>query len=136
MRVNRALCVVLGFLAIAIAAFTLRERGPGNVPWLPPCLLHRATGLHCPGCGMTRATHAALHGEWACAFRFNPLGMVLLPFVAVGIAFQVEGWVRARPARWQPHLGAYGGWVILAVVVGFWILRNLPGWPFSLLAPP
>ena len=135
MRRDRALWAALAVLALVTAAALLRQFGPG-VPWLPDCLLHDLTGLHCPGCGMTRAAHASLHGRIGEAFRFNPVGMVLLPLAGAGVGLEIAGWVRGRPLPIRLHLGAVGGWVILALVVGFWVFRNIPQWPFTLLAPP
>jgi hypothetical protein len=39
----------------------------------PRCLLHAATGIPCPTCGMTRATWHLLRGEIGAAFLLNPL---------------------------------------------------------------
>ncbi len=134
MRFNRAIIVAVGVLVLMVALGWLRQHGP--VGWLPPCTFHRLTGLHCPGCGMTRATFAALHGRFGLAFRANPVGMVLLPLVIIGLGLEVLGWARAKPLPWRLSLGAYGGWVVAGTVVVFWLLRNLPWWPFTLLAPP
>lgn len=53
------------------------------------CLFSKVTGLPCPGCGMTRAIAALLHGEWRQALLYHPfspgfalLGLLLL-FCAV-----------------------------------------------------
>lgn len=128
--------VALGILALGGAAFLLREGGPNSIPWLPGCTFHRLTGWNCPGCGMTRAAHATLHGQIDEAFRFNPLGMILLPLACAGVAIEVLGWVRGKPLPFRLNVGATGAWVIVWLVIGFWILRNLPWWPFTMLAPP
>jgi len=106
------------------------------LPWLPVCTFHRLSDLHCAGCGMTRAAHATLHGRIGEAFRFNPVGMVLLPLACVGIGIEILGWVRGKPLPFRLNVGATGAWVIVWIVVAFWILRNIPCWPFTLLAPP
>jgi hypothetical protein len=134
MHLTRALAVALGALALAIAAMTLRSHGPAG--WLPACTFHHFTGLLCPGCGMTRASFAALHGRLGQAFRCNPVGMVLLPLALTGLALEVCGWVRAKPLPVRLSLGARGGWFIAWTILAFWFLRNLPWWPFTLLAPP
>ncbi len=85
---------------------------------------------------MTRAAYATLHGRLDEAFRFNPVGMVLLPVASVGVGLQVLGWVRGRALPIRFGIGRYGAWVLMGVIVGFWILRNIPTWPFKLLAPP
>jgi hypothetical protein len=85
---------------------------------------------------MTRAAHATLHGEIARAFRFNPVGMLLLPLACAGLGIELLSWIRGKPPNFRLSVGAAGGWVIVWVVIGFWVFRNIPAWPFSLLAPP
>lgn len=136
MRWDRAGWVAFGVLSLLGAAFWLREGGPGGLPWLPGCLFHEFTGLHCPGCGMTRAAHASLHGRFAEAFRFNPVGMMLLPFAAVGLGLETLGWIRGNPMPVRLNVGVRGAWGIVGIVFAFWILRNIPVWPLTMLAPP
>ena len=109
--------------------------GP-HAPFWPKCLFHQFTGMSCPGCGMTRATNAALHGQWALAFRYNPVLMILLPVFALGGAWELIGWLRGKPMPIRFQLGKRFGYGLLAVILVFWVLRNIPHWPFTLLAPP
>ncbi|MCX6878688.1 MAG: DUF2752 domain-containing protein [Verrucomicrobia bacterium] len=134
MRRKRAIAVVLGTLMLGAGVYVLRQHGSEG--WLPGCAWRKLTGLNCPGCGMTRATVAVLHGQLGTAFRCNPLGMVLLPPALVGLALELSGWVRGKPWSSRLRLGASGGWIIAVTVIAFWILRNFPWWPFTLLAPP
>lgn len=46
------------------------------------CLVKRFGGFECLGCGMTRAAHALVHGDFAAALAFNAL-VVPLALVAV-----------------------------------------------------
>jgi len=92
------------------------------------CLSAALLHLPCPGCGMTRATLALLHGDWAAAMMFHPLSIIVAPF---GAAFALEqtaryvatGRVPVRLARWQETLLAALG----ALLVVVWILRFC-GW--------
>ena len=136
MRKDRALWFALGGLALACAAFALYQLGPHDRRWLPGCTFHQLTGLNCPGCGMTRAAYATLHGRIGDAFRFNPVGMVLLPVAAVGFGIEALGWVRGKPLPFRFKIGRRGVWAIVWLVGVFWILRNIPCWPFTLLSPP
>lgn len=133
---QRTALVTVGMLALAWAAYQLQLHGASGLPWLPGCFFHKFTGLHCPGCGMTRAAHATLHGEIGSAFRYNPLGMVLLPLAAAGFAIELVGWARGRPLPFRLSVGARGAWAIVFILLAFWLLRNLPWFPFTLLAPP
>lgn len=96
---------------------------PGQSPWLPPCLFHELTGLHCPGCGNTRALHALLHGDVAAALSYN---LLFLPMVACVALLAIRP--RLAGNRWL--CGTVAGAVIL-----FFVMRNLPWFPFTLLAP-
>lgn len=136
MRRDRALWVLLLLFALAAAAWLLRQHGPNSLPWFPGCTFQRLTGLDCPGCGMTRAAHATLHGRIGEAFRYNPVGMILFPLAVAGLGIEALGWVREKPLPFRLKVGAVGAWGIVWIVLGFWILRNLPWWPCTLLAPP
>lgn len=94
----------------------------------PPCALHELTGLHCPGCGVTRATRALLHGDVVAAWNYNQLYVILLPLIGF---FCLQSVVLERPYRGSAKLGVT--LVGLAIVYG--ILRNIPVAPFTALAP-
>lgn len=84
---------------------------------------------------MTRATYLALHGDFSSAFRMNPLGVVLFPVALAACAIQLGAWALGKqvpplsPARW--HLA----WWFFGLLVLYTVLRNIPAWPFTLLAP-
>ena len=103
---------------------------------VPMCAFHLATGLHCPGCGATRATHELLHGRLGSALHHNALWVLLAPGLLYASASELRRLVRGRPL-WG-NLGQ--NWWFLAVVVvsalAFFLLRNLPAYPFVLLTPP
>jgi hypothetical protein len=106
--------VVVGLL---VAMFVVK---PGELKVLPPCLFHKLTGLDCPGCGATRAMQELLHGHLSAAFHDNALFVLSLPgLVWVGL----QSWRNRSPAFKvsRPVL-----WVVLAVVAGFTVWRNLP----------
>jgi len=135
MRPDRALWAALAVLGLALGAFVLYQRGPTGMPWFPGCLFKRVTGLHCPGCGMTRAAFATLHGDFGRAFRMNPVGVVLLPIALIGVGIETVGWVGNRPAPFRFNVGPRAAWAIGYGLIVFWVLRNIPAWPFTLLAP-
>jgi hypothetical protein len=115
------------FLAGLGLVFTFN---PTQTHLFPPCPLYAATGLYCPGCGSTRAVHHLLHGHVAVAFGYNPLMVVSLPFLAYAAA---RGLVRNLPPS-RP-LPAWTVWALLAVLVAFGTLRNLPWHPVRSMAP-
>ena len=132
------LILVLGFAVVGLlGVFHLKENDPEtDGTFLPPCTFHEVTGLHCPGCGGTRAGHALANFRLGDAFKKNALLVVLLPFLVVGIGLEVAAWLKG-PSYRGPRVRLPGGlaWWLPGVIVGFWILRNVPMWPFDLLAP-
>jgi hypothetical protein len=91
----------------------------------PPCPYLTLTGLACPGCGLTRATHFLLHGDIPRAFAYNPWAFVMGPAL---LLFVVLPWM--TDARRAVRLRTRLSWVMLLVTVAFWIWRNTPGYPF------
>ncbi|NWK54017.1 DUF2752 domain-containing protein [Verrucomicrobiaceae bacterium N1E253] len=128
------LVLVLMFAAGAAAlAILVHQRGPSAFPFA--CLFNRWTGLHCPGCGMTRATHALLHGELFTALGFNLLGVIVFPIAIVGLLIELPAWLRGQQPTWKLSFGRYGARTIVVAFLLFFLLRNLPWYPFNLLAP-
>ena len=119
--------------ALAGGLWILRRFDP-NAPDSPylPCLFRELSGWYCPGCGTTRALHALAHGDLAGVWAMNPL----LPVLAVllpAVIWRGSGRRRAWAGSRQDWLVSARFWVGLIGV--YWVARNLPWWPFSLLAP-
>lgn len=97
--------------------------------WGIPCPFLLFTGKYCPGCGITRMCMALLELDFAKAFRYNALVLILLPFAAVFGVRRLILYVRTGDT--QPDRIEMVFLIITAVLVfGFWILRNLPNGPF------
>ena len=122
---------VFGVIVAAVAVLFFFN--PTATGFYPRCLFHEMTGLYCPGCGSTRALHCLLHGDVGAALHDNALAVLAVPFIA--------GILLARVARRQPPIATSKlglSWIglLLAVILVFGVVRNIPRRPFSLLAPP
>jgi hypothetical protein len=122
-------------VAIAgVAIVMLDFFDPATSGLFPPCPVHYLTGWYCPGCGSLRALHQLLHGNLSAAWALNPLTVVLLPFLAYGIASHALNQIRGRhlPDFFLPAV-----WIraLFAVIILFGIARNIPLHPFDWLAP-
>ena len=119
--------VSLGILcALAAAACTLVlliPPGGKYAGWLPKCLFHKMTGLYCPGCGGTRALSSLLHGDLRSSLHNN---LLLIPSGLILALLTVK-------RSFIPN--RYAVIAIVAVIVVFTVLRNIPCEPFTLLAP-
>lgn len=126
---DRKRALVFGALALMAALAVLYFSGPSG-GWFPRCMFHRLTGLDCPGCGMTRATHAALHGSFGDAFALNPLGVLVMPVVAGFVVLRIPAWLQGGESRFRLRNPRFWLWLACAVTGGYWIVRNLPWWPW------
>lgn len=118
-----ALLLLAGALYVGLVRFTGRGLG---------CPIYAATGLYCPGCGVSRLFLSLLRLDFSRAFRANRLLFVTLPLMGALLGARVWRYVRRgslETPRWEERT-----WLALAgAFVLFGILRNLPGLGF--LAP-
>lgn len=90
------------------------------------CPFYMATGLLCPGCGVSRMCLSLLRGDWAGAWRANPGLVLLTPALAALLGVRAVRYVRTGTAR-APHWEAWSWGVLAALLVVYGVLRNLPG---------
>ncbi len=107
---------------------------PAGASFLPPCPFHLVTGLWCPGCGSGRALHALLHGNVLDALDLNPLMVLSLPFLGYTGVSHLCLSIRGKSL---PKIsgGRFVGWFIVGIVLVYWVIRNIPVYPFTVLAP-
>jgi hypothetical protein len=130
--------IVLATCACAGASAFLFAVDPNRHAVYPQCLLYNATGVYCAGCGTTRAIHALLHGCVIEALHDNALFVAALPLLLyVAGAYALTAW-RANAWPAIPVDGrklVWRGISIFLLMIGFMVLRNLPGAPFDWLKP-
>lgn len=131
---RRYLELLTGLVLLSTALMLLRALNPGTSGVFPPCPFLWLTGWYCPGCGSLRALHQLLHGNLRSAFAFNPFAILASPFLAYAGASRAAFLFRGR---YLPRVFLSGRliWSLCIAVVLFGILRNLPMYPFHLLAP-
>lgn len=121
----------LGIPAAALGALWFLYRFGALVP----CPFHLLTGLHCPGCGSGRALAALLRLDFGAALGYNVLFVAALPLMAYYLLKQYIVLVFRRDPLPLFHLSLRSMTAVLILLVGFWVLRNIPIFPFTWLAP-
>jgi hypothetical protein len=127
--------LALGAAGTAVAIALLYFVDPATTRMFPTCPFHELTGLHCPGCGATRAMHQLLHGHFATAFDYNPLVVTLLPFAAWAVAAQALRAARGLPTKAVLRKDSGWTWTLLVLALAFCVARNLPWAPLRWMAP-
>jgi len=121
--VNRPLRIAV--LASVAGLFVLAD-----LVHFPLCPLASSFGVPCPGCGLTRATLALLHGDVRAALHFHPLVFLLAPlfvgFVGSAALELLRDPTKPRPpprVRWNSRLLGVAALGVLVLSLGVWLAR-------------
>lgn len=123
--------LLIGITAMAVLFFVLN---PSEHEIFPRCIFNSITGYYCPGCGSQRAIHNLLHLNFTGVIHNN---FLFIPAFLL-IAYHYLHSILNKWMNWKlPNIFYYKStpWIIFGVVILFWIARNIPSYPFSVLAP-
>ena len=126
--------VVVGLMYLLVAVIHRMENtGHSSVA---VCKIKQWTGWYCPGCGGTRCAEEITLGNWLTAMAYNPLLMTgFILFMAASFHLIIRITVMGKQAPKLPNISGPWIWLCIAGTALFTILRNIPSYPFTLLAP-
>ena len=123
--------IAVGIIGLGLFYFFIN---PQEVNFLPECPLHATTGFYCPGCGSQRATHKLLNFNIFGALQQNVLYLISLLLLGYHLIITgINTIFKKQLYNYIYHTKT--PLVILVLIIIFWILRNIPYYPFNLLAP-
>lgn len=114
----------------------LKSENRAIISIIPPCPIHYFTKLNCPGCGTYRAIHSLLKGNFYEAIRYNILFVLSLPLIFYIIMAYLYGFIVNKKVKPLEHIKPNWVFIYVVVILSFFILRNVPLFPFYYLAPP
>lgn len=119
--------LIIAFLLLAAMVF-LFLFNPESTNYLP-CIFKKITGLQCPGCGSARACYHLLHGNFLTAIDYNLLLVCFIPFLLIECIRWFGPALKSQFLRM--NIKSY---YVLIIVILFWVIRNLPFYPFIKLS--
>ncbi|WP_430468372.1 DUF2752 domain-containing protein [Winogradskyella ouciana] len=131
---NKTIYIVLIVVVLLLALPLYFFIDPSVSAFFPKCPFLSFTGLYCPGCGSQRAVHNFLQGNIITGIKHNYLILLLvlvLAYQAILFLFNKFGSKTYDNLLHKSKMTK----AILAMVIIFWVLRNIPIAPFSELAP-
>lgn len=117
-------CVTVAWVGLLVAAVS-----PPHGFGINLCWFYGATGLPCPGCGVTRSLSCGLRGMLLASWHYHPMGLLIL----VLFGFTAAQSLLPRPARehlaqrLKDHALVVNGMylVFVATFIGFGFARAL-----------
>ena len=94
------LIAALAPTAVLAAAATVPVKLIEGLPEV--CLFQRIWGIRCFGCGLTRATVLAAHGDFRQAMSLNPLVSVAYPLLIAAAVWGLWQALRRAAGRSRP----------------------------------
>jgi hypothetical protein len=117
--------LVLSILALALLLI-YGWFDPSSSHFFPKCPVKTLTHYDCPGCGSQRAIHALLNFEFREAFRQNALLVMALPYLTLGVVFNLIKKPSENTMRWRNRLfGHHATLIVLGIVITFALFRNV-----------
>lgn len=107
----------LGLIAAVVLAAV------GGLPFDIPMPTHRF-GVVTPTCGLTRGSTAIARGDFALAWRYNPVSFLVITVGAVGVVRTAVGlatgrWVTLNCTR------SRSAWIVIGVAIAtFWLYQQ------------
>ena len=135
MKERKIIPVIIASIIILLTTLLYSFIYPLYREYFPKCVFHDLTGLYCPLCGIQRAVAALLHGDFLAALRNNILFILALPSAIYSFVIVCFGALAINHTKCKISYSLASMKVALFIVIVFEILRNIPIYPFSLLAP-
>jgi hypothetical protein len=90
-----------------------------------PCPLRTLTGVPCPFCGLTTATIAFAHGQWATAASTSPLAYLVAALVVATtpVLLARAAGLTKPPCPWSPATRRRARCAVLVVVAMSWVFQ-------------
>lgn len=124
-RIRKPVVAVMAICLVALAVVVYYAFDPARTPF-PRCPFLMLTGLQCPGCGSQRAIHALMHLNIGAAWHYNALLVVSVPYVIILLIARYSRWGQVHLYRAANHYLLI--WAYFALVILWWVLRNIFGW--------
>lgn len=125
---------ILGLGIVITLGVVYYNFNPEMYFFFPECPFHKFLDLDCPGCGSQRAIHAILNGQILAALDYNLLLVMSIPLLLTHLCFRVYAHLSKKNVILNFWYNPVVPKIILIIVVIFWIIRNIPAYPFTYLA--
>lgn len=90
------------------------------------CPIRHGLGIPCPGCGLSRAIEALLHGDWRTSFTYHAFAPLFLAvFLLMAVVMVLPSQQRQAAINWIKQVERSTGItaILLILLVVYWLAR-------------
>ncbi len=113
--------VFLAIIFVFLAGWLLYTYSPEEYAWFSKCPFLLLSGYQCPACGVQRAFHAFLHGEFCKSLSYNPFFVISVPYAILVLATKIPKFKVLKKVVFHKTV-VYG---YVALFCAWWVIRNL-----------
>ncbi|MCM1318813.1 MAG: DUF2752 domain-containing protein [Muribaculaceae bacterium] len=126
---NRSKAILrIGFVTLIVTSLIiLWKYDPTKIAWAPQCPVHLLTGFQCPGCGISRATHALLHGRLYEALSYNWFFIISIPYFLSVCAVCYIPSLKCHTQLSRFITGPIPAWTYVTLFCIWFVVRNILG---------
>lgn len=126
MQLTKDKKIIIGSTSLVALGLIYFFLDPSKSTFAPKCPVYLITGHQCPSCGIQRAIHASLHGNFLQALHYNFFLLIALPYLAVAIyctifSGKLSDWLRKNILNRKIAFT----YIILYCI--WWVVRNILG---------
>lgn len=115
---------VLAIIFTVLLLLVYMRFNPESCIIFPKCTFYQLTGLECPSCGIQRALHATLNGDYKKAFLYNPFLLIALPY-AIGLTYGKLSNTKYSNVLWKWLSHKYSVNAYILLYFAWWGIRNI-----------
>ena len=125
MRLSRNIVIkaIVAMVLVAAMAFYYFVN-PEQSDFVPKCAFKHLTGYDCPSCGVQRAFHSALHGDFIKALSYNPFLLISLPYFLLVLYATISKNQTSKILNKITH-HRYALYIYIILFFAWWIVRNI-----------
>lgn len=127
--------LLIVFIGISVFEIFFYFKNVHYFPVYPRCPFYLFTGLFCPGCGSIRAITSMIRGNFRQAFHYNILIIEAVFLFLFVLVLQMSVSETQRQRIIGNLYSTFFIKIVLIIIMCFFILRNIPVYPFILLTP-
>jgi len=135
MNLKRFYSLLITFSIVFLVSCFYYFNNPKESKYTLGCAFKESTGLECTGCGGQRSFYYLVHGDLKNSLTNNALLLLFLVLLIYFVFYIIDVGIFKNKINDNFIFNKTFGIGFLIIIVLFTVLRNIPYYPFNLLAP-